>query len=348
LERALSHAPDRRDRARAEALIRAGRFGWDLGRYKQAEAWLTEAIDRFAMLDDSVGQADSLINLGLVAEKQADDERAAARFEEGLALYRGVGDSIGVAEALGNLADLAFRRGNWNQSAAYADESIAIARGLGDRLGIAANLANLGQLALQRGDVAEARTHYRDVVTEARDLCYPTGVADGIAGFAAVALAAGDIARAARLLGAAHTLCERLGVQMVPHHGLFNLTATAVRARLGNEQFSAAWQSGIELPPDQAMNEALALADAPTAEPAKTIVTPDARYGLTARELEVLQLLVAGYSDRQIGDALFISWRTAQGHVAHICNKLGVGTRAAVVAFALRAGLVTVDQISET
>jgi DNA-binding CsgD family transcriptional regulator len=63
-------------------------------------------------------------------------------------------------------------------------------------------------------------------------------------------------------------------------------------------------------------------------------------FGLTARELDVLLLLVEGHSDRQIGEALFIGARTVQTHVAHLFAKLGVNTRAEAAAVAVRRGLV--------
>jgi DNA-binding NarL/FixJ family response regulator len=62
--------------------------------------------------------------------------------------------------------------------------------------------------------------------------------------------------------------------------------------------------------------------------------------GLTPREVEVLRLLVAGRTDREIAEELFISRRTAQGHVANIFAKLGVNSRTAAATAALRAGLV--------
>jgi DNA-binding NarL/FixJ family response regulator len=61
--------------------------------------------------------------------------------------------------------------------------------------------------------------------------------------------------------------------------------------------------------------------------------------GLTSRETDVLRLLVEGRSDREIGEELYISTRTAQGHVSHIFDKLGVNSRAAAVALAVREGI---------
>ncbi len=60
-----------------------------------------------------------------------------------------------------------------------------------------------------------------------------------------------------------------------------------------------------------------------------------AQFGLSPRELEVLRLLVSGQTDREIGETLFISRRTAQGHVARVFDKLGVSTRTAAVTIAL-------------
>src|SRR5687768_12073392 len=48
---------------------------------------------------------------------------------------------------------------------------------------------------------------------------------------------------------------------------------------------------------------------------------------LSCREREVLNLLALRYTDREISDALFISYRTVTTHVANILNKLGVNSR---------------------
>lgn len=61
---------------------------------------------------------------------------------------------------------------------------------------------------------------------------------------------------------------------------------------------------------------------------------------LSKRELEVLQLAGEGLGDRAIAEALFISVRTAQSHLAHVFTKLGVSNRTAAVAGARRLGLL--------
>jgi DNA-binding NarL/FixJ family response regulator len=63
-------------------------------------------------------------------------------------------------------------------------------------------------------------------------------------------------------------------------------------------------------------------------------------HGLSQRELEVLPLLAAGSSDREIAEELFISRQTATTHVKHIRAKLAVHSRAAAAAYAIRHGIV--------
>jgi DNA-binding NarL/FixJ family response regulator len=64
---------------------------------------------------------------------------------------------------------------------------------------------------------------------------------------------------------------------------------------------------------------------------------------LTAREREIRRLLVAGKTDREIADALFLSVRTVEHHVARILGKLDVHTRTAASTAAIAAGLVPPD-----
>ena len=67
---------------------------------------------------------------------------------------------------------------------------------------------------------------------------------------------------------------------------------------------------------------------------------PGHPHGLTARETAVLQLLVTGHTNRQIGQQLFISPKTASVHVTSILRKLNVRDRVQAAAVAVRLGLV--------
>jgi DNA-binding NarL/FixJ family response regulator len=62
--------------------------------------------------------------------------------------------------------------------------------------------------------------------------------------------------------------------------------------------------------------------------------------GLSAREVEVLQLVADGRSNKDIGEALGLSALTVKSHLARIARKLGTGDRAEMVVVAMRAGVV--------
>jgi two-component system, NarL family, response regulator LiaR len=62
--------------------------------------------------------------------------------------------------------------------------------------------------------------------------------------------------------------------------------------------------------------------------------------GLTRRELEILQLMVAGESNPDIAEKLYVSRSTIKFHVSNILMKLGAATRTEAVAIALHRKLV--------
>ncbi|MFC1892921.1 response regulator transcription factor, partial [Chloroflexota bacterium] len=69
-------------------------------------------------------------------------------------------------------------------------------------------------------------------------------------------------------------------------------------------------------------------------------------YGkLTEREMDFLKLMSRGLSNKEIADELFLSIRTVQGHLRHIFEKLGVSNRMEAVLYALKDGLVTLDEV---
>jgi DNA-binding NarL/FixJ family response regulator len=61
---------------------------------------------------------------------------------------------------------------------------------------------------------------------------------------------------------------------------------------------------------------------------------------LTGRELEILALIVAGNSNAQIAERLYITIGTVKTHVRNILNKLSVDDRTQAAVLALRSGLV--------
>ncbi len=129
---------------------------------------------------------------------------------------------------------------------------------------------------------------------------------------AEASLGRGDRSGAQEALAAAHGWASEQGARPL----LAEVTALARRARLSLDAI---------------------------AEPAAPIAKD--RFGLTTREREVLGLVAAGLTNRQIAERLFISENTAGVHVSNIIGKLGASGRIEAAAIAHRAGLVslTVD-----
>jgi pimeloyl-ACP methyl ester carboxylesterase/DNA-binding CsgD family transcriptional regulator len=79
--------------------------------------------------------------------------------------------------------------------------------------------------------------------------------------------------------------------------------------------------------------------DAPSSSPGELTTSPSANGALTPRERAVLRLLAGGRSNKGIASDLGISDRTVARHVTNLYAKLGVQSRAAATAYAVRRGL---------
>ena len=84
------------------------------------------------------------------------------------------------------------------------------------------------------------------------------------------------------------------------------------------------------------MERVVALQERAASQPARTPAYPD---GLTQREVEVLQLIAAGKTNRLIGEELFISLNTVGHHVSNILSKTGSANRTELATYAAQQGL---------
>lgn len=97
---------------------------------------------------------------------------------------------------------------------------------------------------------------------------------------------------------------------------------------------------GVVMPPPIAAKVVAELSrrSAPAAPPAPQ-VDQRALQELTEREREVLRLLGQGFSNKEIGEALFITEGTAKNHVSNVIEKLGLRDRTQAALWAVRHGL---------
>jgi two-component system, NarL family, response regulator LiaR len=79
----------------------------------------------------------------------------------------------------------------------------------------------------------------------------------------------------------------------------------------------------------------------------REVRAPESPEELTDRETEILKLLARGKANKQIGSTLFLEEKTIKAHVSSILRKLNVQSRTQAALQAVRAGLVTIDELNE-
>ncbi len=113
--------------------------------------------------------------------------------------------------------------------------------------------------------------------------------------------------------------------------GVHSLSQAAVSALVGTPGGRGGHDPAAARPPAQASPASTASDTAGSAP--RPYETPDTdRYGLSAREAEVMNLIVQGHSNGEIAGRLFLAEKTVKNHVNRIYAKLGVTSRASAIA----------------
>jgi DNA-binding CsgD family transcriptional regulator len=201
-------------------------------------------------------------------------------------------------------------------------DSDATAARLRGRIDAARDAAKVGQGAEEAPDSAGHLAHAAAAVTRLHGsdpeawaeaarrwahLADPYWLATARLREAEAAAAAGATARAADTLREAHQLAARLSAEPL----MTDIEAVSRRTRVS-----------VALPVVAVLEKAAIN-----------------QLGLTPREAEVLSLVAAGQTNRQIGEALFVSEKTVSVHVSNVLRKLGVSSRVDAAAVAQRLGV---------
>ncbi|NJN84494.1 MAG: tetratricopeptide repeat protein [Caldilineaceae bacterium] len=311
---------------------------------EQAVAHYTHCLTLFRALDDTRGIGWTLNDLGVATHLQLDNASAVRYWEESLALARSLGNLRDTAMLLGNLGILARTQGNYDQAVTYCEESLTLARAVGDTQSIPQALDNLAYVSQLQGNDARAQALFAEGLQLYQQIDHKFGVARCLVGLAAIAEAAGQLTHAARLFGASATQHNNVSDFLSPDiKASYEQSLTAVRARLGEAAFAAAWAAGREMTSAQALAslEPVGLTPAAPTPPlvASAATAPPASadellVGLTGREREVLRLLAQGLTNAQMAEQLIVSTFTINAHLRNIYSKLDVPSRAAAVRYA--------------
>jgi ATP/maltotriose-dependent transcriptional regulator MalT len=277
-----------------------GYLAYFRGDYPAAEQHFQQAVDLFRTL--GAGMLPWYLGpLGLAQLAQGKRQAAMACLQEVEALLESQPEgAILVADALGDLVPVVVAHEDRERAARYYAKLLPFQGLHVDQL--VDRL--LGELQILLGDWAKARDHLSVAEATARREGLRHELAWTLAAQARLDLAQGgrgSAARARRLCEQALDLFEQVGMRG---------EASAIQAQLARLPGKSPGRQARPLP-----------------------------AGLSEREVEVLQLVVAGKSNHQIAQQLVLSEKTVANHLLHIFNKLGVENRAAAAAFAIRHGL---------
>jgi predicted ATPase/DNA-binding CsgD family transcriptional regulator len=308
------------------------------GRLDDAAKRAEEALQVARSAGDRWNEGYALGTVSAVAASRGNLREAEQLGEQALAIMRGIQQLWGSARALLGLGDLARLRGEHDTARAYYLEALTILRELDARPQIARCLAGLGRIAIEQRDLASARQH----LTESLRLSYASGsrigIARGLEVLARLAVMEGRPEIAVQLAGAVTSLRSEAHLPAVP--GARTQRFLDAAAGLGEREVARLWAEGAAMTAAAAVRLALsgeadgdgsAVADAASHAGAGPSVPANA---LTAREQEVVALLAAGLSNRDIARELVISPATAARHVANILAKLGFSSRSQVAVWA--------------
>ena len=284
-------------------------------------------------------EANALLCLGVVAEDRGDYGRAEPLFATAQELLD-QDDALkaDVLTAAFHLGVVAYGRGELERAAGLWQDVLAAGRAIGDPLTVAWCLHYLGLVATELGDLVTAAEALGKALARTMAVAMRHDWNQVLWTLAVLAMTTGESAAGAALLGAADAAGERQAPNL-PERVAYERAQQRLRAVLGDESFAAAWSQGSRMTTDEVVAAAQGVLDAARRRGTETRGQDCGRGRLTTREVDVLRLLVAGKSNPEIAESLFISPRTATTHVSNILAKLGVATRTEAAARAVRDDL---------
>jgi predicted ATPase/DNA-binding CsgD family transcriptional regulator len=341
LHSALATAGAPPSAARGDVLNWAAIFAIAMADVQASSIFGREALEVWNAVGDPRGRAAALYNLAEVEVHHGHWDEAAELFDQAAEIWRELGQLDDLARALMLRGEVAYSLGDLERAVTIEEEAAAHFRRVGAPRWIGMTVCILGNFAVAQRRFPKAARHYRESFRTLIDSTDVLWLFKPLAGLAAVAVEHGDVETAARLLGAVDELLLGSGGHL---YGLtrppYEQADTAARAALGEERFTALHDAGRRLTLADLLaevDEIVATAEEAAREPRRRGTGSSA---LTKREHEVLGLLASGKTDREIAEALSISRRTVNYHVANILGHLAVRSRHDAVTRAHELGLL--------
>jgi non-specific serine/threonine protein kinase len=310
-------------------------------RLEQVEHVSLEMLEYARRVGNTWQENRVLVRLAGIALERGDFETGRARLQQALDVARAADDGWSRAMTLVTLGDLERSQDEHARAGALYEESLAAFAAIGlaehprDRPYL---LHNLGYVALAGGQVDRAATLFADALEGNLHAADRRGVAECLIGIGATAAAMGDAPRAAQLFAAGDAGLAAANLDLWPSNRRDYERWRRVASELpGGDAFERAWLTGAHM----SIDDAIALAR--IGRPITAKANRASLSSLTPRETDVARLVVSGLTNRQIGEALVITEKTAANHVQRVLEKLGVHSRTQLAARSASLGLEPVD-----
>jgi non-specific serine/threonine protein kinase len=258
--------------------------------------------------------------------------------DEAVAEFRAVGYAGGTAYGLGIQALVRLANGDLHGARAAAAEALEIAQRIDYHWAQQLALQALGEVSREEGDPAGSGRLLRQALAVLNERGSRWDAIRCMEVLAGVAVDQGRHARATRLFGGADRLRRLVGEVAPPGVAQRRQGDVAqARRRLGVQRFMALHAAGAALSDRELIAEALVDSEPATAprphEPREAPPGP-----ITERERQVAALVADGLGNREIAEELGVTEATAEAHVRHIFNKLGLNRRSQIAAWVVRQG----------
>ncbi|QCQ93665.1 ATP-binding protein [Rhodococcus sp. SGAir0479] len=331
LDRALARhdgsVADRLDAAVADSLLAALQQDTGAGSALAAEARGLAA----QLCDDTAGAfADFATGMVLIAEGEL--RAGIEHLERTTEPLRSRHDFHRLVPAMYWLGCALFAVGDLDRAAAVYREQLDLTEPRGEIMWRAMAMSDYGSVLWRQGSRARGEELLEESLALLRELGNKFGCAWCFEELA-WASARRSPELAAELMGAADAQFTATGSPMAIFENMVAYHDECVdqsRRQLGQKGFRAAFDRGRALGVEEAIVRALAEQPPESAEPAA------AEDALTPRELQVAELVARGLTNKAIAEKLVISQRTVEGHVEHIRDKLGFGSRTQIATWLLR------------
>jgi len=279
---------------------------------------------------------------GEVRQERGDFDGALELLRESREIARTQGWVGAEASATAQIGLTHFELGALDDASLHTRRAVELYRAAGNQTAKLASLLEIAALVdWANGDHAAGLAGF----IESAELCVETEnlytLSVALIGIARAASELRQPLPAARLLGWIERTRERTNTKLPqPERGLSERLHQILAQELGVERLAQEQAAGSRLTLDEVLTLAREIAAWSAANGSSAATNAPFGSLLTARELEVLRLITEGKPDREIAAELSISPRTVTTHVTNILNKLGLSSRSAAAAYAVRHDLI--------